>query len=183
MPMKDSKNDVRFILSWFSNAFSRPSFRIFSTFIVGFIQLGKEAHTSSMVQSLAQSYLQRSLSSFTRFLGKSPWTAQGLVQIALQRFFRVLRVKARSILFLIVDDTINKKTGKKIPGCAWYKDHAQQMANVFGHQWVLGAVLYKEFLLPLTARLYHPKGGLWPLSNQNHHGQTHDSISSTPCAL
>jgi hypothetical protein len=158
MPMKDSKNDVRFILSWFSNVFSRPSFRLFSTFIVGFIQLGKEAHTSSMVQSLAQSYLQRSLSSFTRFLGKSPWTAEDLVQIALQRFFRVLRIKARSILFLIADDTIIEKTGKKIPGCAWYKDHAQQMANVFGHQWVLGAVLCKEFLLPLTARLYHPKG-------------------------
>lgn len=158
MPMKDSKNDVRFILSWFSNAFSRPSFRIFSTFIVGFIQLGKEAHTSSMVQSLARSYLQRSLSSFTRFLAQSPWTAQVLAQIALERFFRVLRIKARSVLFFIVDDTIIKKTGKKIPGCAWYKDHAQQMANVFGHQWVLGAMLYKDSLLPLTARLYHPKG-------------------------
>lgn len=158
MAMKDSKNDVRFILSWFSNAFSRPSFRIFSTFIVGFIQLGKEAHTSSMVQSLAQSYLQRSLSSFTRFLGESCWTAQELAQITVERFFRALRIKARSILFFIVDDTIIKKTGKKIPGCAWYKDHAQQMANVFGHQWVLGALLYKEFLLPLTARLYHPKG-------------------------
>jgi hypothetical protein len=78
MPMKDSKNDVQYILSWFSNAFSRPSFKIFSTFIVGFIQLGKEAHTSSMVQSLAQSYLQRSLSSFTCFLGESCWTAQDL---------------------------------------------------------------------------------------------------------
>jgi hypothetical protein len=158
MPMKESKNDVRFILSWFSNAFSRPSFKLFSTFIVGFIQLGKEAHTSSMVQSLAQSYLQRSLSSFTRFLAESPWTAQVLGQIALERFFRVLRIKARSILFFIVDDTIIKKTGKKIPGCAWYKDHAQQMANVFGHQLVLGDMLYKDFLLPLTARLYHPKG-------------------------
>jgi SRSO17 transposase len=111
-----------------------------------------------MVQSQAQSYFQRSLSSFTRFLGESPWTAQDLVQIALQRFFRVLRIKARSILFFIVDDTIIQKTGKKIPGCAWYKDHAQQMANVFGHQWVLGAMLYKDFLLPLAARLYHPKG-------------------------
>jgi hypothetical protein len=158
MPVKNSKNDIQFILSWFLNVFSRPSFRLFSTFIVGFIQLGKEAHTSSMVQSLARSYLQRSLSSFTRFLGKSPWTTDGLVQVALQRFFRVLRIKARCILFLIADDTIIEKTGKKIPGCAWYKDHAQQMANVFGHQWVLGAILYKEFLLPLSAKLYHPKG-------------------------
>lgn len=184
MAMKDSKNDVRFISSWFSNVFSTPSFRLFPSFIVGFIQLGKEAHTSSMVQSLAQSYLQRSLSSFTRFLGKSPWTAEDLVQIALQRFFRVLRIKARSILFLIADDTIIEKTGKNIPGCAWYKDHAQQMANVFGHQWVIGAVLYKDFLLPLSEALPPQRNPrLWPISNQNHHGQTHDSISSTPYAL
>ncbi len=32
------------------------------------------------------------------------------------------------------------------------------MANVFGHQWVLSALFYKDFLLPLWARLYHPKG-------------------------
>ena len=51
-----------------------------------------------------------------------------------------------------------RKTGKKIPGCGWHKDHAQNMANVFGHQWVLSALLYKDFLLPLWAKLYHPKG-------------------------
>jgi hypothetical protein len=32
------------------------------------------------------------------------------------------------------------------------------MANIFGHQWVLSALLYKDFLLPLWAKLYHPKG-------------------------
>jgi hypothetical protein len=32
------------------------------------------------------------------------------------------------------------------------------MADVFGHQWVLGGVLYKDFLLPLTAKFCHPKG-------------------------
>ena len=95
MPMKDAKNDIRFILSWFSNVFSRPSFRLFSTFIVGFIQLGKEAHTSSMVQSLAQSYLQRSLSSFTRFLGKSPWAAEN--QSVRDRFL-TCQLKSESIL-------------------------------------------------------------------------------------
>jgi hypothetical protein len=57
-----------------------------------------------------------------------------------------------------VDDSLVKKTGKKIPGCGWHKDHAQNMANVFGHQWVLSALLYKDFLFPLWARLYHPKG-------------------------
>ncbi len=157
MGYQNARQDIRLILSWFSDAFSRPSFRIFSSFIVGFIQLGKEAHTSSMVQSLSRSSLFRSLSSFTRFLGKNTWAKEQLVEIALRRFFDTLRIKARCVVFLIIDDTIAQKSGKKIPGCSWHKDHAHNMANVFGHQWVLSALLYKDFLLPLWARLYHGK--------------------------
>jgi hypothetical protein len=111
-----------------------------------------------MVQSLARSFLRRSLSSFTRFLGESVWTVGEVTEIALHQFFQTLRITARDILFLIVDDSLVKKTGKKIPGCGWHKDHAQNMANVFGHQWVLSALLYKDFLLPLWVKLYHPKG-------------------------
>jgi hypothetical protein len=68
-----------------------------------------------------------------------------------------------------VDDTLLKKTGKKIPGCGWHKDHAQNMANVFGHQWVVSALLYKDFLLPLWAKLYNPKGtrGWGPFETKN----------------
>jgi hypothetical protein len=125
---------------------------------MGFIQLGKEVHTSSMVQSLTGSFFRRSVSSFTRFLGQNVWTVQEVTQIALQQFFCTLHIKAQSVLFLIIDDTLVPKTGNKIPGCAWHKDHAQNMANVFGHQWVLSALLYQNFLLPLWAKLYHPKG-------------------------
>jgi hypothetical protein len=155
MEYQNARQDIRLILSWFSDAFSRPSFRIFSSFIIGFIQLGKETHTSSMVQSLSRSSLFRSLSSFTRFLGKNTWAKEQLAEIALRRFFDTLRIKARCVAFLIIDDTIAQKSGKKIPGCSWHKDHAYNMANVFGHQWVLSALLYKDFLLPLWARLYH----------------------------
>jgi SRSO17 transposase len=156
--MPNAKQDVLFILSWFREAFSSPSFKIFSSFIVGFIQLGKEGHTSSMVQSLSRSFLSRSLSSFTRFLGKNSWAVDEVWATALHKFFHTLKIKARSVLFLLLDDTIIQKTGKKIPGCAWYKDHAQNLANVFGHQWVLAALFYKQSVLPLGARLYHPKG-------------------------
>jgi hypothetical protein len=112
-----------------------------------------------MVRSLAHhSVLHRSLSSFTRFLGENRWAVEEVTATALDQFFQALRITARDVLFLIVDDTLAKKTGKKIPGCGWHKDHAQNMANVFGHQWVLSALLFKDFLLPLWAKLYHPKG-------------------------
>ena len=158
MRLQNAKTDLRFILSWFSDAFSRPSFKIFSSFIIGFIQLGKESHTSSMVQSLSFSFLRRTLSSFTRFLGQNVWATEEVVRIALEEFFRTLGIKAQSVLFLIIDDTLVRKTGKTLPGCAWHKDPVQKKANVFGHQWVLSALLYRDFLLPLWAKLYHPKG-------------------------
>lgn len=157
MDNRNAKQDIQKLLSCFSKTFSRPSFKIFSSFIIGFIQLGKEAHTSSMVRSLSFSFLHRSLSSFTRFLGQNIWDMEEVVGITLEQFFHTLRIKANSVLFLIVDDTILQKTGKKILGCAWHRDPAQK-AYVFGHQWVLFALLYKEFLLPLWAKLYHPKG-------------------------
>jgi hypothetical protein len=86
---------------------------------------------------------------------------------ALDQFFYTLRIKAHSVLFLIVDDTIVEKTGKKIPGCSWHKDHTKNK-YVFGHQWVLLALLYKDFLLPRWAKLYHSKGtkGLGPFQTK-----------------
>lgn len=158
MGIPHAKQDVLFILSWFRKAFSSPSFKLFSSFIVGFIQLGKEGHTSAMVQSLSRSFLSRSLSSFTRFLGRNAWSLDEVLATALHKFFQTLKIKSRSVVFLLLDDTIIQKTGKKIPGCAWHKDHAQNLANVFGHQWVLAALFYKQSVLPLAARLYHPKG-------------------------
>jgi hypothetical protein len=157
MNIQNAKQDIQNLLSCFSETFSKPSFKLFSSFIIGFIQLGKETHTSSMVQSLSFSFLHRSLSSFTRFLGQNVWAVEEVAETAVERFFHTLRIKAHSVLFLIVDDTIIHKSGKKIPGCAWHRDHAQK-AYVFGHQWVLSALLYKDFLLPLWAKLYHPKG-------------------------
>ena len=118
MEFPNAQNDVLSILSWFSQTFSRPSYKLFSAFIISFIQLGKEAHTSSLVRTLSGSFLQRSLSSFTRFLGKNAWTMEEVFAIALTRFFHTLRIKAHSPLFLLVDDTLVEKTGKKILGCA-----------------------------------------------------------------
>ena len=47
MKIQNAKQDIQKLLPCFSEAFSRPSFKIFSSFITGFIQLGKEPHTSS----------------------------------------------------------------------------------------------------------------------------------------
>ena len=89
---------------------------------------------------LAFLFLHRSLSSFTRFLGENVWAMEEVTETALHQFFQRLRIRIRDVLFLIVDDTLVKKTGKKIPGRSWHKDHAQNMASVLGHR--IGEIQY-----------------------------------------
>ena len=155
--MPDKRSET--ILSFFSESFSRPSFKFFSCFIISFIQLGKEVHTSSMVRSLAHSILHRHRSPA---LPDSWENTVGLWRRSRRPLcinsFRGCGLLSAMFCFLSWMIRSLKKTGKKIPGCGWHKDHAQNMANVFGHQWVLSALLYKDFLLPLWAKLYHPKG-------------------------
>ena len=71
MRFQNAKDDVCFILSWFSGAFSRPSFKLFSSFIVGFIQLGKEAHTSSMVKTLSALFWKNPFPVLPAFWGRT----------------------------------------------------------------------------------------------------------------
>jgi hypothetical protein len=54
-------------------------------------------------------------------LGQNIWAVQEVLQIALQQFFQALRIKEDSVLFLILDDPLVQKTGKKMPGCAWHQ--------------------------------------------------------------
>jgi hypothetical protein len=56
-------------------------------------------------------------------------------------------------------NTIIKK-GKKIPDYAFYKHHAQNLVNVFSHQWVLAALFYRQSGSPLGTQLYHSALGL-----------------------
>ena len=77
--------------------------------------------------------------------------------MAMECFFKTFKIKPNSVLFFVVDDTLSQKTGKKMPGCGWHKDQTHKMAYVFGHQWILSALLYQEFLFPLGAKLYPPE--------------------------
>jgi hypothetical protein len=156
---------------------------------VGFIQLGKEVHTSSLVQSLARSFFLRSLSGFTRFLGKNAWAMDEILATALHKFFHTLKVKARSVVFLLLDDTIIQKTGKKIPGCAWYKDHAQNLATVLATDGSWPRCCIKRLFRPWNPASTPERGqGMWPLPNQNHPGEKDPSTPAladslqTPCS-
>jgi hypothetical protein len=59
MNIRNAKQDIQKLLSCFSEAFSRPSFKLFSSYIIGFIQLGKETHTSSMEALMGRALMGR----------------------------------------------------------------------------------------------------------------------------
>lgn len=167
MGFKNAKQDIQDILSWFNDAFSRPSFKLFSSFIISRVppgcQLGKEVHTSSLVQSLAPGYPKgaRSLSSFTRFLGKNLWEAEELVSSSLKHFFSSLHIHSRSVLFLILDDTIARKTGKKIP----HPEGARVGIKIIPRIWLMSLVINGCCRLCFIEIFSCPSGTRWVLNS------------------
>jgi len=107
MELQNAKQDLQPLLSFFLEAFSRPSFKIFSSFMFDFIRLGKEVHTSSMVQPLTHYFLRRSPSSFTQFLMRNVRSMEELSKTILDQLFRTLWIKANSVLLLT--ELINNK--------------------------------------------------------------------------
>jgi len=164
------KEDIQFhIIFLLRKLFQDRRLRSSLPFVISFIQSGKEAHTSSMVQSLTYPFLspisfQALLDSWDKISGPM----EEIAEIALSQFFHHLRIKTHSVLFLIVDDTVTQKTGKKMPAAPGIKrEHTNPMSLATSGS--LFALLYKDFLLPLWAHLYHPKGtkGCGPFRTKN----------------
>jgi hypothetical protein len=106
------------------------------------------------VSSIATASLVRqNQSSLNRFVTSSDWDENELQDRYLKKVrFGFGREKAS----LILDDTLSKKTGKKIEEVQYHKDHASN-GYVFGHQLVTALVKVREKAFPLFPQLYSKK--------------------------
>jgi hypothetical protein len=57
---------------------------------MSFIKLGKERDIASVVQSLTDHFVHRSLPNFTRFFGQNVWDIAEVAKTALDQFFHIL---------------------------------------------------------------------------------------------
>jgi hypothetical protein len=71
----------------------------------------------------------------------------------IRRLIAAIKTNARrKSAYLIIDDTLAEKRGKKIDGVGWYYDHAKKV-NVWAQKIVLGILVVGGLRLPVEARL------------------------------
>jgi DDE superfamily endonuclease len=150
------------LLVAFEPCFSAPSYRTFSLVIAGWIHgLGRRTVTAVAV---ASGGLDRChISVFHRFFSRATWSLDAVGQVV----FRLALgwIPADQPLFILVDDTLARKTGKGISLATMHHDPLLSTARKpfcsFGHVWVVLALWVplpmsgtRGFALPLLFRLY-----------------------------
>ena len=148
-------------LGIFSACFTEPTFRRFTTLLTGWILcVGK--HTVTGVIRAAGVVGKRHHSGYHRFFSQARWTTD---QVGLALFRLLLSaVPKGQLVFLSVDDTLARHTGKHISSAAMHRDPLLSTGKKpffhFGHNWVVVSVVFvfrrwrKAFSLPVLVRLY-----------------------------
>jgi len=89
----------------------------------------------------------RHRTSVGRFLSQSEWDEDGLLEGAVQRLLKSLRLTRREVIHLVIDDTRIVKRGRKMDDVSKLWDHThQQFAH--GHTVVTAALLVRGITLP-----------------------------------
>ena len=141
------------ILEEFRPCFSKPQFRNFSTYTLGLIACEGKKNIDAVNRCFLDAKDQSSLN---RFLTQSPWNLQKLEDKRLSLARRRLPVEESSTGYLLVDDTINRKTGKQMEEAGYHFDSAEGKA-VWGHDIVTTHYVNGETEIPVRLNLYVKK--------------------------
>jgi len=141
------------LLEEFRPCFSKPQFRNFSTYTLGLVACEGKKNIDAINRCFMNTKDQSTLN---RFLTASPWNLQRLEEKRLQLARTHLPVKEGSTGFLIIDDTINRKTGKHMENAGYHYDSAEGKA-VWGHDIVTTHYVNGKTEYPLRLGLYVKK--------------------------
>ena len=141
--------EVNKYLSFLKKCFTKPQFNHVKNYVGGLIALNKKTIKSIS----ASSKEEKNQSSLNRFLTEAEWSEDDVQDRYVKKINHQTKGKPVS---LIIDDSISKKTGKKIEEVQYHKSHTGQ-GYVFGHQVVTALIVCMGLLLPLFPRLYSKK--------------------------
>ena len=150
------------LLVAFEPCFTAPSYRTFRLVVAGWLHgLGRRTVTAVAVASGGVD--QHHISVFHRFFSRARWSLDALGQVV----FRLALgwVPAEQPLYVLIDDTLARKTGKGIGLATMHHDPLLSSARKpfcsFGHVWVVLAIWIplpmggsRGFALPVLFRLY-----------------------------
>ena len=152
--------DVLFV---FRPCFTAPTFRTFTGLVVGLIASTRRRTVCGMLTGAGLERFWHH-SRAHRLFAVARWSPDA-VGLALADLIVARLLPARSPLVIAVDDTLFKRSGKKVFGVAWHHDGAAKGPKPigFGNCWVVaGIVVELPFLsrpvcLPILARLWRPR--------------------------
>jgi SRSO17 transposase len=162
LPLVSSFGEL--ILS-FAPVFSQPSFANFTTLIAGWVFcMGRRTVTGLI--TAAGAIGKKHFSCYHRFFSRAVWDLDSLGQIILK--LALCFIPKDAVILLAVDDTLARKTGKRIWGAAMHHDPLRSTRRKhffsFGHSWVVLSLVIelpfakgKYFALPFLFRLYRKK--------------------------
>ena len=141
------------LLKQFKPCFTKPQFRNFSTYILGLAASEGKKNIDAINRSFMDS---RDQSTLNRFLTASPWSIQRLESKRLTLARQSLLPTEGSTGTLIIDDTINEKTGKHMEEAEYHYDSSQGKA-VWGHDLVTTHYVNGDSEYPASLSLYVKK--------------------------
>src|SRR5437764_11484059 len=150
------------LLAAFRPCFTAPSYRTFCLLVSGWLRC-RGHHTVTGLVIAAGAVGSRHISVFHRFFARARWSLDALGQVVFT--LAVRWVPADGPLFVLLDDTLARKTGKGVSLATMHHDPLLSSARKpfcsFGHVWVVLALWVplplghsRGFALPLLFRLY-----------------------------
>ena len=162
MPTPSLPRSLADLLMAFGPCFTQPTFGTFQALVGGFLtQPGQRTVTGMLVGARLAGRRHHDLA--YRFFATARWSADQVGLVLLDLIIATL-VPAGAPIVLATDDTLWRRTGRKLHGAAWHHDGAGPGRHrpAWGHRWVVvGAIVHLPFLdravcLPILARLWIP---------------------------
>jgi hypothetical protein len=164
MPTWSLPRSLADLLAGFRCCFTAPTFRTFTALLIGFLaQPGQRTVTGMLVGARLSSVWHHATAH--RFFSAARWSADQVGLVLLDHMVAWL-LPATAPLALIVDDSLFKRSGRKVFGTAWHYDAATpgRRRVAWGNNWVVLGVLvavpclpHRQVCLPVLARLWQPK--------------------------
>jgi DDE superfamily endonuclease len=162
MPARSLPDTLAALLVAFAPCFTARTFPTFQALVAGFLaQPGLRTVTGMLTGAGLAGRRHHDLA--YRFFASAGWCPDQLGLVLLDLITAVL-VAADAPIVLAVDDTLWRRTGRKIHGTAWHHDAGGPGRHrpAWGHRWVVVGVichpplLRRAICLPILARLWIP---------------------------
>ena len=149
----------------FDSCFTRPSFQTFGVIVSGWL-LGRGRYVVTRILLAGDGLKVKTFSCYHRFFSQARWTVDAVGRVVLGMVLKFIPEDAPIVV--AVDDTLNRKTGKRIWAAGMHHDPllstARRAVFSFGHNWgVLSVQLCLPFApdkvwsLPIVMRRYRRK--------------------------